>query len=174
MKTATMVVFGALAFLAGCQDNSPKIQIPPKWPGAAYHLSFGATPAKPNPSGLTIPQIEYNANPDALENRADLVIQFDTSKAKSDGPVMNFMTMAAVDVKGNKGALPDDYVALASSQLAKMLTAYCINGKVKISVALTRSSLPMNPTGDQIDAKRMSDWTPIDLDFKNPQKKCGK
>lgn len=169
-----MVVFGALAFLAGCQDNSPKIQIPPKWPGAAYHLSFGNVPDKPNPAGLTIPQIEYNANPDALENRADLVIQFDSSKAKSDAPVTNFMTMAAVDIKGNKGALPDDYVARASSELAKILAGYCINGKVKISVALTRSSLPMSPTFDQVEAKRMSDWTPIDLDFKNPQKKCGK
>ncbi len=174
MKTAAVVAFGALAFLAGCQDNSPKIQIPPKWPGAAYHLSFGAVPAKPNPAGLTIPQIEYNANPDALETRADLVIQFDSSKAKSDGPVMNFMTMAAVDINGNRGALPDDYVERVSSELAKMLSAYCINGKVKISVALTRSSLPMNPTGDQIDAKRMSDWTPIELDFKNPHPKCGK
>ncbi|MGB0065316.1 MAG: hypothetical protein WBP85_12790 [Terracidiphilus sp.] len=174
MKTAIVVAFGALVLLTACQDNSPKIQIPPKWPGAAYHLSFGPAPAKPNVAGLTIPPIKWDANPDMVESRADLVVQFDTSKAKSDGPVMNFMTMAAVDINGAQGALPADYVDRASTDLSKMLTAYCINGKVKISVALTRSSLAMNPTGDQIDAKRLSDWTPIELDFKNPQKKCAK
>jgi hypothetical protein len=30
----------------------------------------------------------------------------------------------------------------------------------------------MNPTDDQINAKRLSDWTPIELDFKNPHPKC--
>jgi hypothetical protein len=47
-----------------------------------------------------------------------------------------------------------------------------MKGKIKISVSLTRSSIPMNPTDDQINAKRLSDWTPIELDFKNPHGKC--
>ena len=171
-SVALLFFFAAVVLLAGCQNKSAEIQIPPKWPGAAYHLAFGPAPAKPNPSGLTIPPIKWDANPDMLETRADLVVHFDSSKAKSDGPVMNFMTLAAVDINGPQGSLPADYVDRASSDLAKMLGAYCINGKIKISVALTRSSLPMNPTGDQIDAKRLSDWTPVDLDFKNPHPKC--
>ena len=63
-------------------------------------------------------------------------------------------------------------------ELAKKLGAIIggytltIKGKVNISVALTRSSLPANPSDDQINAKRLSDWTPIVLDFKNPHPKC--
>jgi hypothetical protein len=53
-----------------------------------------------------------------------------------------------------------------------MIGAYCMKGKIKLSVALTRSSIPMNPTDDQINAKRLSDWTPIELDYKNPHPKC--
>ncbi|MGA3134075.1 MAG: hypothetical protein ABSD59_25230 [Terracidiphilus sp.] len=176
MKKGIIVTFGALAFLAGCNNQSPKIVIPPKWPGAAYHLSFGPAPAKANAAGLTIPPIKYVANPDAVETRADLVIEFDSSTAKgapkSDGPVTNQMAMGAVDISGTEGQLPTDYVDKASTDLSKMLGAYCMKGKIKISVALTRSSIPMNPTDDQINAKRLSDWTPIELDFKNPHPKC--
>jgi hypothetical protein len=43
---------------------------------------------------------------------------------------------------------------------------------VNLSVALARSTLNMTSTDDQIDAKRLSDWTPIVLDFKNPRGKC--
>lgn len=172
MKIGIVLTFGALAFVAGCKNQSAEIHIPPKWQGAPYHITFGQAPAKANPAGLTIPQIKFKANPDAAETRADLVVEFDSSVVKSKGAVMDQLAMGAVDVHGTEGALPDDYVAQASTSLAKMLSAYCVNGKVKISVALTRSSLPMNPTSDQIDDKRMSDWTPIVLDFKNPIKKC--
>lgn len=173
MKKGIIVTFVALVSLVGCNSNqSPKIVIPPKWPGAAYHLSFGPAPAKPNPAGLTIPPIKYVANPDALETRADLVVEFDSALTKSQSPVTNQMAMGAVDISGAEGQLPADYVDKASTDLSKMLTAYCIKGKVKISVALTRSSIPMNPTDDQINAKRLSDWTPIELDFKNPHPKC--
>ena len=171
MKTGIIVAFGALAFLAGCQNKSAEIHIPPKWQGAAYHLSFGPAPAKANPSGLTMPQIKYDADPEQFESRVDLVVQFDPAAAKVKGTVMNQMAMAAVTIVGPKGALPDDYVERASTDLGKMLQAYNVNGKVKISVALTRSSLEMNPSTDQIDAKRLSDWTPIELDFKNPHHK---
>lgn len=171
MKITAVVSFGALVvLLTACQSDSPKIQIPPKWPGAPYHLSFGPPPAQPNPSGLTIPQIKWDANPEMLQTRVDLVIQFDSSQVKSDEPVVNFITMPAVDIKGPQGSLPDKYVATASSFLGKLITAYCMNGKTSISVALTRSSIPMSPTMDQINAKRIADWTPIELDFKNPRK----
>ena len=172
MKTGIVLAFGSLAFVAGCQNKSAEIHIPPKWQGAPYHIAFGPAPAKANPAGLTLPQIKFVANPDAAETRADLVVEFDPSAVKTKGLVMDQMAMGAVDVHGTEGALPDDYVAEASTSLAKMLSAYCVHGKVKVSVALTRSSLPMNPTSDQIDAKRLSDWTPIVLDFKNPLKKC--
>jgi hypothetical protein len=173
VKRAIILLIGLSAFVAGCSNQpSPKIVIPPKWQGAAYHLSFGPAPAKPNPAGLTIPQIKYVANPDAIETRADLVVEFDSSVVKTKAPVMDQMAMAAVTISGSEGALPDDYVAKASTDLSEMLAAYCVRGKVKISVALTRSSLPMNPSDDQINAKRLSDWTPIVLDFKNPHPKC--
>lgn len=173
------IIFGfavaAFAFLAGCGSQNKQqsgIYIPPKWQGAPYHIAFGAQPAKPNPSGLTIPPVTYTANPDMLETRANLVVEFDSSVAKSNGPVMDQMVMGAVDIPGSNGTLPPDYVAKASTDLSKMLTAYCVKGKVKISVALTKSSIPLNATDDQVNAHRLSDWTTIELDFKNPHPKC--
>jgi hypothetical protein len=165
-------LIGALTLLAGCGNQGPQIQIPPKWQGAAYHLSFGPAPAKPNPAGLTIPPIKYSANPDAVETRADLVVKIDTSSLKTKGTMMDEMALGAVDISGADGQLPTDYVNKASTDLANLLAAYCVKGKVKMSVALTRSSIPSNPTDDQINAKRLSDWTPIELDFKNPHPKC--
>ncbi|MGA2570722.1 MAG: hypothetical protein ABSF23_09395 [Terracidiphilus sp.] len=172
MRKAIIVLIGALSFLAGCENQSAKIPIPPKWQGAPYHLAFGAAPVKPNPAGFTIPPIKYTANPDALETRADLVVEFDPAAVKSKGPVMDQMVMGAVDIPGSAGALPADYVDKASTDLSRMLQAYCVMGKVKISVALTKSSIPMNATDDQINARRLSDWTPIELVFKNPHPKC--
>jgi len=166
------VSIGATQFLAGCGNQTAGIPVPPKWPGAPYHLSFGPAPAKPNPTGLTIPPINYNANPEMLETRTDLVIQIDTSTIKSASPVMDEMTMAAVDISGATGTLSADYVNRASKDLSTMLAAYCVLGKVKISVALTKSSIPANPTIDQINSHRISDWLPITLDFKNPHPKC--
>lgn len=167
-----IIMIGLLAFLAGCSNKGPQIQIPPKWQGAPYHLSFGAPPAKPNPSGLTIPPIKFVADPDSLETRADLVVKIDTSTLKVKGTMMDEMALGAVDISGAEGQLPAAYVDKASTDLSSMLAAYCVKGKVNISVALTRSSIPMNPTDDQINAKRLSDWTPIALDFKNPHPKC--
>jgi hypothetical protein len=173
-KTIIVVTTAALTFLAGCgsQNQSAGIPIPPKWQGAPYHLAFGPAPAKLNPAGLTIPPITYNANPDMLETRANLVVEFDPAAAKSNGPVMDQMVVGAVDIPGSSGTLPADYVAKASTDFSKMLAAYCVRGKVKVSVALTRSSIPLNATSDQINDHRLSDWTQIELDFKNPHPKC--
>jgi hypothetical protein len=171
VRKTFMMTTAALMFLVGCgnQSNQASSTPPtPKWKGAPYHLEFGAPPAKPNPSGLTIPPIKYTANPDMLETRADLVVQFDTSSVKRDTPVPDQMIMGAVDISGTDGALPADYVDTASKELAKMLGSYCISGPVKMSVALTKSSLSITANDDQVNAKRMSDWMPITLVFKNP------
>ena len=174
MKTGMVVMFAALVLLAGCKSQDPNSGIPitPKWKGAPYRLSFGAAPAKANPAGLTLPAIKFVANPEMVESRAVLVIKIDTSEAKAKTPVYDKIVMAATDIHGADGALSDDYVNLASTDFAKMLASDCLKGKVKVLVALTRSSLPSNPTDDQINAKRLSDWTPVELDFKNPHPKC--
>ena len=175
MRKGIIPTIAALAFLAGCgnqANQTSNVPPTPKWQGAPYHLAFGAAPAKPNPAGLTIPPIQYTANPDMLETRANLVVQFDTSAAKSNGPVMNQMVMAAVDISGAGGSLPADYLNTASTDLAKMLAAYCINGKIKIAVALTKSSIPLTATEDQVNSHRLSDWQPTELVFKNPHPKC--
>jgi len=44
---------------------------------------------------------------------------------------------------------------------------------MKISVALVRSSLTSShPSDAELDAKRMSDWLPIEVVFKNPHPRC--
>ena len=172
----SIIAVAALAFLAGCgnQSSNQATNVPatPKWKGAPYRLSFGAPPAKPGAAGLTIPPIKYTANPDMLETRANLVIRFDTSSVKRAYPVNDQMIMGAVDISGTGGSLPADYLDTASKELAKMLGSYCMNGKVKISVAITKSSIPLNATEDQVNTHRLSDWTPADIDFKNPHPKC--
>jgi hypothetical protein len=164
----------AFAFIMGCGNQTSQTNTPatPKWKGAPYHLAFGAQPVKPNSSGLTIPPITYSANPDMLETRADLVVQFDASSVKRDTPVADQMIMAPVTISGTDGALPAEYVDTASKELAKQLGSYCMNGKIKMSIAITKSSIPINATDDQINSHRLSDWLPIELVFKNPHPKC--
>ena len=175
--TAITGLIGASAFLAGCSSQSPQIQIPPKWQGAAYHLSFGAPPAKPNPAGLTIPPIKYTADPnapsDALITRAVLVVRIDTSSLKSKGTMtMDQIIMGAVDIPGTDGALPADYMDATDQSLGTLLQEYCVTGKVKINVALTQSSLSSTAGDGEIDEKLISGWLPIDLVFKNPHPGC--
>jgi len=175
VKKVIIMSIAALAFLAGCgsgSNESSGIPIPPKWQGAPYRLAFGAPPAKPNRAGLDLPAIKYTANPQMLETRANLVVEFDASGAKGQAPAMEQMVMGAVDIHGAEGALPADYLSQASKDLATTLAAHCVKGKIKISVALTRSSIPLNATANQINAHRLSDWTPIEIDFKNPHPKC--
>jgi hypothetical protein len=175
VKKVIIITFAALAFLAGCGsagNESSGIPVPPKWKGAPYRLAFGAAPAKSGPAGIAIPPINFTANPDMLETRANLVIEFDASGAKSQGPEMVQMVMGAVDIHGSDGSLPADYLSEASKDLATTLASHCIKGKTKIAVALTRSSIPLNATDDQINAHRLSDWTPIEVEFKNPHPKC--
>jgi hypothetical protein len=175
LRIGIILAIGGLALLSGCGNQGDKtstVPVKPKWPGAAYHLAFDPKAAKPNPTGVTIPAIKYTANPEALEKRASLVVRFDTSGATKAGPMMNRMIMAPVDIPGTEGTLPEDYMDLADTGLSKFLGAYCIKGKIKISVAFARSSLSSQAGDAEVDTKRLSDWLPIDLAFKNPHKGC--
>ena len=69
-------------------------------------------------------------------------------------------------------AVAADYMDRANKQLADFLASYCVKGKVKVSVALVRSSI--NPQADdaEVAAKRLSDWLPVEVVFKNPHPKC--
>ncbi len=178
MRIGIILAIAGLAFLAGCKSQPDKtVSAPatPKWQGAAYHLSFDKPPAKPNPAGITIPVIHYTANPDALERRATLVVRFDTSAVKvvkNEQDIINQMIMVPVDVPGAEGVLPADYMDAVNKNFAGLLGAYCIKGKVKISVLLARSSLSTTASDEEIGIKRLSDWTPIELEFKNPHPAC--
>jgi hypothetical protein len=175
VRKVIILAIGGLLLLAGCGNQADKtsgIPVGPKWKGAPYRISFDTKAAKPNPVGVTIPGVKFTANPDALEKRAILVIRFDASGDKKNGPLMNKMIMAPVDISGSEGALPADYMATAQKELSKFLGAYCIKGKTKIDVALARSSLTSQAGDAEVDAKRLSDWTQIEVDFKNPHPKC--
>jgi hypothetical protein len=169
------LAFGGLALLAGCGnqgDKASQIPVGPKWKGAPYRITLDAQAAKPNPAGVTLPAIKFTANPDVLEKRAMLVIRFDDLGTTKYVPRMNKMILAPVDVTGAEGALPADYMGAADKDLATFLGTYCVKGKVKISVALTRSSLSSEAGDAEVDAKRLTDWVPVEVVFKNPHPKC--
>lgn len=170
-----MLAIGGLVLLAGCGNQGNKaanVPTEPKWKGLPYHIEFDAKAEKPNPAGVTIPTVKYTANPEALEKRAVLVVRFDASGVTKNGPIANQMIMAPVDISGADGALPADYMDLADKELAKFLGAYCVKGKIKITVAMARSSLSNQATEGELTAKRLSDWLPIELVFKNPHPHC--
>ena len=175
LRMRILLAIGGLALLAGCgtlDDKASNVPVTPKWKGAAYHIEFDTKAAKPNSAGVTIPDIKYTANPEALEKRAILVVRFDASSVTKQGPIMNQMIMAPFDIAGSEGTLPADYMDAADKDLSRFLGSYCMKGKVKISVALARSSLS-NQAGDaEINAKRLSDWLPIEVPFKNPHPAC--
>jgi hypothetical protein len=175
VRKGFILAIGGLALLAGCGnqgDKASNVPVTPKWPGAPYHIAFDTKAAKPNPAGVTIPVIKYTANPEAVEKRATLVVKFDTSGATKNGPMMNQMIMAPVDISGAEGALPADYMNAADKELSRFLGAYCIKGKIKISVAIARSSLNPQAGDAELDQKRLSDWLPIEVVFKNPHPAC--
>src|SRR5208337_2225472 len=119
-------------------DKASNAPVTPKWKGAPYHIAFDTQAAKPNPAGVTIPVIKYTADPDALEKRVLLVVRFDASGVTKQGPIANQMVMPPVDISGAEGALPADYMDLADKELSKYLAAYCVKGKIKITVAIAR------------------------------------
>ena len=99
-------------------------------------------------------------------------MQVDVSGVKRAAPVPDLMIMVPTDISGAEGTLSADYMDATRESLAKMLASYCMKGKVKLSVALVRSSLPPGATDDQVNDKRLSDWLPMVVDFRNPHPKC--
>jgi hypothetical protein len=175
LRKGIVVAMGGLALLMGCQSQGNKtadIPVVPKWKGAPYRIAVDTAKPKPNPAGITLPIIKFVANPDALETRATLVVRVDTSGVKRDTPVNDQMVMAPVDVHGTDGALPADYMAATDKGLATLLGAYCMKGKVKITVALAKSSVNPQAGDAELNEKRLSDWLPIEVEFKNPHPKC--
>ena len=86
--------------------------------------------------------------------------------------MMDQMIMAPVDISGAEGTLPADYMDAADKGLSRFLGAYCMKGKIKISVAIARSSLSSQAGDAELDAKRLSDWLPIEVVFRNPHPAC--
>ncbi len=175
VRKGIIAAIGGLALLAGCGnqgDKASNIPIEPKWKGAPYHIAFDTKAAKPNPAGVTIPGVKYTANPEALETRARLVVRFDSSGSGKNEPVMNRMIAPPIDISGAEGALPADYMNETSKGLSQFLGAYCVKGKINISVALARSSLTTTAGDAEVDGKRLSDWLPVEVVFKNAHPKC--
>jgi hypothetical protein len=175
LRKGIILAISGLALLAGCGPQGNKtstVPAQPKWKGAPYHVSFDTQATKPNPAGVTIPPVKYTANPDALEKRISLVVRFDALGISKDTPIANQMVMGATDISGAEGVLPADYMNLADQGLARFLAAYCVKGKIKISVAIARSSLSSQATESEINEKLLSDWLPVEVVFKNPHPKC--
>lgn len=169
MRKILILAIGAFALLTGCKSSGKSaytMQVKPKWQGTPYHITFDTKATKPNPAGITIPPVQYTANPDALENRACLIVRFSPEGAASDTSMMNQVVMGPVSISGAEGTLPADYMDAADKGLANLLTANKIKGKVNVSVLLSRSSISGQPGNDEINSKRLSDWLSTDLVFK--------
>lgn len=172
MRKVILLAICGLAFLAGCNNEGNKasnVPAAPKWK-VPYRLAFDTTPAKPTRTDVYLPPIKFTANPDALETRVSLVVRFDASGVKKDTPVMDQVIIGPFDIHGADGAVPPDNMDLANKGLTKLLAAYCMKGKVKVTVALARSSLTPQAGDAEVDSKRLSDWLPIDVTLKTPHK----
>lgn len=171
MRKGYVILIASLVCLGGCNvdsgnkaaDVAEKAKSKPP-----YHLDFETKAAKPTPAGVAIPAVSYTGNPKALEKRGVLVIKFDGTGVKGDQPSKDRLVLAPVDLPGTGGTLPQNYMDQADAALGKLLAGYCYKGTAKISLALVRSSIKPGPTDADIDAKRLSEWLPIEVAFKNP------
>ena len=164
-----------LVLLVGCGNQGNKSSGVPaesKWKGAPYRLAWDTNTSKPNEAVVALPPVKYTANPDALETRAVLVMRFAGPAAANSDPVTHLMIGLPVDIRGEQGTLPADYLDKASKSLSDYLVAHCIQGNVKISLALARSSVKPVADDAEVDAKRLSDWLPFEIVFKKPHLKC--
>ena len=163
------LAMGGLALLAGCKSqNQYAIPVKPTWQGAPYHLAFDTQATKPNPSGITIPVIKYTANPQALVNRAVLLVRIAPLGAAKNRKIMNQMVMGAFNIDGAQGTLPAAYMNDADTSLANLLEGYGITGKIKVSVLLASSSISSHPGNGEISQMQLSDWLSTDVEFKTP------
>ena len=175
MRKGILVAIGGLAFLAGCGNQGDKasgIPVGPKWKGPAYRIAFDTKAAKPSPEGITLPAINFTADPDALERRATLVVRYDSSGVKTNDLIINQVILAPFDVSGAEGTVPAEYMELADKGLAQLTGAYCMKGKVKVTVALARSSLSPQAGDAEINEKRLSDWVTTEVAIGKPKKGC--
>jgi hypothetical protein len=171
----SMILVAGLALLAGCGNQGNKSSgapVEPKWKGAPYRLTLDTKASKPNEAVVAIPPVRYTANPDALETRAVLVMRFEGPAAANSDPVTHLMIGLPVDIHGDQGTLPADYLDKASKSLSDYLVARCIQGNVKISLALARSSVKPLADDAEVDSKRLSDWVSFEVVFKKPHLKC--
>ena len=171
MRKIVILAVGGVLLLAGCGNQDKKdagIPVGPKWKGEPYRLEFDTKAAKVDPTGITIPPVKFTANPAALETRAIVVLKFTTENDATEQLIVG----SPLDIRGPEGTLPDDYMERAKNGLSDYLVAHCIKGKVELNVALARSSLAYQSTMVQADAKRLSDWMPLELTYKNPHPKC--
>lgn len=175
MRNRIILALGSLALLAGCgpqPDKSAGIPVEPKWKGPAYRLAFDTAAPKPNPSGIALPDIKFTANPDALEHRVTLVVRYDSSEVKSENLIVNQIILSPFDISGAEGKFSADTISIADRDLSKLLLAYCMKSKVKISVALARSSLSPTADDNEIAGKILSDWVSTEVPYKNVKKGC--
>jgi hypothetical protein len=171
MRKVVILLVGGLLLLAGCGSQGTKdagIPVGPKWKGAPYRIEFDTKAAKVDPAGITIPPIKFTANPAALETRAIVVLKFTAGSDVSEQLIVG----SPLDIHGAEGTVPEDYMDRARKGLSDYLLAHCMKGKVELNVALARSSLAYQSTMAQADAKRLSDWMPLELVYKNPHPKC--
>jgi hypothetical protein len=175
VRKGIILTIAGLVLLAGCghpADKNSATAAQTKWKGAPYRLTIDTKANKPNPAVITVPSVDYTANPEALETRALLVMKFTAPGAKGSDPVERRMIGTPVDIHGEQGTLPADYMDRESKALSDYLSAACIQGKVTVSMALARSSLNPQATDAEVDAKRLSDWLPFDVVSKKPHSKC--
>lgn len=175
MGKAMFLAIGGLLLLAGCGNQGNKaagIPVEPKWKGPPYRIAFDTKAGKPGPMGINIPPVTFTANPDDLETRADLVMKFTAPGAAGQEPAEHLMIGTAVDIHGPEGKLPEDYMDLARKGLSEYLETYCVKGKIDLSVALAKSSLDPHAGIDVVETKRLSDWLPLEIVYKNPHSKC--
>lgn len=174
-KSIMILALGAMALVAGCNSSSskePGIPVGPKWKGPAYRLTFDTAAAKANPAGVALPNVKFTANPDALEHRVTLVVKYDSSEVKSDNLILNQVILSPFDISGTEGKLSADTIDIADKGLAHLLNAYCMKSKVKVSVALARSSLNSMADDAEIQNKVISDWATVEIPYKNLKKGC--
>jgi len=173
LRKGIILAIGALAFLVGCKsqgNSADAIHLQPKWKGQPYHISFDTKSTKPSTAGITIPDIQFKANPQALENRACLIVRFEAPKTTQNQSMMNQIVMGPTDIHGAEGTLPAEYMNVADTSLAHLLDSYHIKGKVKVSVLLARSSINSQPGNDEIAENQLSDWLSTELDYKGPRR----